>query len=235
MIKETNLLQIDVFIFIYDDSIIPDDVLTDSFSRSVFENINHSFHCEVIREKGVIGQFIYKYFGGDKKWNNYDYYCITLDDVKLSSNYNLGEMIQLLEAGRFDILSPTMHKDSVQTSHKKFMSVDLKKYPSHILESNFVELFHYVMTKKAFIKYYNLLDDKSAWLWYIDFIMHPQGFKMGIVTYMDFRHYYTSGGDRKPEQPDKFAELHHNEKRFKESICGSNGPNYKIVSVYEVK
>ena len=76
-----------------------------------------------------------------------------------------------------------------------------------------VELFFYVMSASSYKKWYSLLDERSAWLWGIDLVLHKMGFHMGILDNIPMTHHIK--GSAKPEgAPCPTEEMNHTLARF---------------------
>lgn len=181
------------------------DFLLFNYSNNDFTDFND---VKVIKEKGIIGQYIFKYLN-PKDLNNYDYIILMLDDILLSENFNIDYLINLYNDNKLDIISPCLTKDSKHSY--KFMLENHKYKGLRIV--NFCEYFFYLMDLKSYEKYYRLFDDKTYWLWGIDLCLDNQGFKMGILNDFKIKHFYISENYNK-NLPNPYIEMYDKEKKF---------------------
>jgi hypothetical protein len=163
------------------------DFLLFNYSNNDFSDFESSI--KIIKESGIIGQFIFNKLKPDSL-EEYDYIILMLDDIELSDNFNIDEMIKIYDYNKLDILSPSLTKDS-KFSHNGFMLED-EKFEGCLRIVNFCEYFFYLMNIKSYQKYYKLFDKKTYWLWGIDLCLDKQGFKMGILNNFKIKHYYIS-------------------------------------------
>ncbi len=164
---------IDLYLFNYSDIEINLNI----------ENIN----INIKNEKGILGEFIYKYIKPELV-NNYDYVFFLFDDVTLPNNFDLNIMINNFNNYNFDLLSPILDIKS-KYSHK-FMLENVK-YNNKILITDFVEFFCYLMNSKSYNKFFSLLNDQSKWLWGVDYMYYKMAkMKCGIINDYKIIHHY---------------------------------------------
>ena len=175
LIRKTYNGILDVIIFCYSN-------------QSVELNIK-DINIKEIFESGIIGQFIYKYIKQTivKKYNNL---IIMLDDIELNINTNINKLINLQNKYNVDIISPSLSRDS-EYSHD-FMLQDTVN--NKIRDVNFMELFFYLFTQKSFLKWFELLDEKCAWLWGIDQSLYFNKFKLFLLDPIPMKHYLKGCG-----------------------------------------
>jgi hypothetical protein len=165
------------------------DFLLFNYSNNDFSYFEYLRNLKIIKESGIIGQFIFnKLKPSDLK--DYDYIILMLDDIELSDNFNIDEMIKIYNDNNLNILSPSLTKDS-KFSHNGFM-LENERFESALRIVNFCEYFLYIMNMESYTRYWSLFDEKTYWLWGIDFCLYKQGFKMGIVNDFKIKHYYIS-------------------------------------------
>lgn len=173
--------QIYIKIFCYDD--------LDLYEFNRFEN------CEIIRETGIIGQFIYKYLS-PKNISGYDNLFLMLDDIELQDNVNLADMIEIQKESQFDILSPSATADS-KISHNGFMKMRKHIQKNTLLSLNFLEFFSYLFDlnkSESYEKWYSLINEKTKWMWGIDMALNPiLKMKLGLLNNMNFKHTQLGG------------------------------------------
>jgi len=191
------------------------NIIQNTFSGDVdftvfnYSDNNFSLEIPVTKEKGIIGQYLYKYITPEFI-KDYDYIMILLDDIELVENYNIDNMIFMLEQLNLDIISPSLTSDS---KHTWDFMLENDNYKNKLRIVNFCECFCYLMTKKSYIKYYSLLDEETYWLWGIDMILYNMGFKMGIYNEYKIHHHFKSESYH-PHLPNPFEEMEKKYKKF---------------------
>jgi hypothetical protein len=168
------------------------------FHYSIDDNLNVSDHLEdqkerfgkitIINEKGILGQFIYKYLK-QELIENYDYVFMILDDIVLQPNFNLDQMIQIYQEHQFSLLSPSLTPGS-RTCHRDMISLKNNKGGRVV---TVVEFFCYLMSGKKFIEYQALFTTDTVWCWGLPRVLHPIGWKNGILDCMTMHHLYAGG------------------------------------------
>jgi hypothetical protein len=167
-------------------------------------DINETF------EKGYVGQFLYHHITPDSV-REYDYVMMLLDDIRLNTAFNVDQMCHNIDYYKLDILSPSLTPQSPY-SHSEMLQQNTHK--GHIRESAFVEFFCYLMPKLSYIRWYSLLDRRSAWLWGLDFALFYNGFRMGIYDDVPMEHCIHSGGNYGPNVPNPWEEFAYTVKRL---------------------
>lgn len=164
---------IDLYLFNYSDSDINLEI----------ENIN----INIKKEKGILGEFIYKYIKPDLV-SKYDYVFFIFDDITLPNNFDLNIMIKNYNKYNFDLLSPILDIKS-KYSHK-FMLENVR-YKNKILITDFVEFFCYLMKPISYNKFFTLLNEESKWLWGVDYMYYKMAkMKCGIINDYKIIHHY---------------------------------------------
>jgi hypothetical protein len=162
-----------------------------------------SVDVEETFEKGYIGQFLYRHMTPDAV-ASFDYVMLVLDDIRLSSSFNANHMFHNIDHYKLDILSPALSQGSPYSHH---VMLQQKTHVGCIRESAFVEFFCYMMTKQSYTRWYSLLDEKSAWLWGLDFSLFYKQFRMGIYDDIIIDHCILSGGNYGSSTPNPWHEL----------------------------
>ena len=161
---------------------------------------------EEICEPGYIGQFYYKYVT-PSVIQDYDHCMLLLDDVRLDT-FNMDKVLQIQTKYGYDILSPSFDQKSKTHEYMKSNS------KNEIHNTTGIELFCYTFTKESYIRYYNLLNDESAFLWGIDYNLGILDFKCGIMQPMVAEHCISGECYVKKDAPDAFKEMENNDIRF---------------------
>jgi hypothetical protein len=162
------------------------DVILFNYSDNDFDFLNNT-NVKIIKEKNIIGQYIFKYLTPEFI-KNYDYIILMLDDIEIVDNdFNIDNMISLYIKHQLNIISPSLTKDSKYTW--KFMLED-NNYQSKIRITNFCEYFFYLMDINSFNKYHSLLDENSNWLWGIDLCLNLQNIKTGVINNYKIKHHF---------------------------------------------
>ena len=204
-------------IFCYDDNV---PLLVD---RCIPKHIQ----TEVRYEKGIVGDYIYRflppsYFDGD------DFVLFFMDDVELDpKTYHLARAIEVLKAAQLDILSPAMTADSKITSPSKnywkqrIMSSshrrsgleekknsDSDDYPAEVVRLHSqLEFYTFLLSVHSYEVYHSLFKDDTHWMYGIDLILHEEGLRPGIWDNALFTHHYTGGSDSPTNTQNPWAEF----------------------------
>jgi hypothetical protein len=205
IIKKTFSGNIDFKIFNYSDNTFPAEI-------------------PVIKEKGIIGEYLYKYITPSLV-KDYNYILVLLDDIELVEGYNIDNMIFMLEELSLDIISPSLTSNSKYTW--EFM-LENNNYKNKLRIVNFCECFCYLMSQESYIKYYSLLDKETYWLWGIDMVLYNMGFKMGIYNEYKINHHFKSESYY-PHLPNPFEEMEKKYKKFPKIYSYENLDFIEIV------
>lgn len=197
----------------------------DDLNVDIFNTIDN---CEIIREPGIIGEFIYRHLSPDKM-SKYDKVILILDDINLKNNCNLSEMIEIQEKLKFNILSPSATKDSKLGF--RFM-IHRGKLRKSIFSVNFLEFFMYLFDIKndfqSYEKWHSLINQNTKWLWGIDLVLNPVlNMNLGLINYMHFDHLQFGGSTT----DESWQELHDLEDKLNCKIIP--GKNLKILKEYK--
>ena len=157
---------------------------------------------------GFLGQFLYRHA---KPRRGDGLVIVLLDDVELHKDTDWTRLLYHLyrSDAKWDLLSPSLTRQSKYSY--ELMRCPPTKPRMLIRESNFVELFAYIMTGRAYARYHSLLDHRSCRMWGVDLLMSSINLKMGIVDAYPMRHYF-AGTPYGPDAPDPYAELERIEK-----------------------
>jgi len=192
IIKSTFNGDVDFLLFNYSDN-----------------DFNEFEDLKIVKETGIIGQFIFKKLE-PKTLESYDYIILMLDDIELSNNFNIDEMVEVYNNNNLNILSPSLTKDS-KYSYSFMLEND--SFKGYLRITNFCEYFFYFMDVNSYNKYWSLFDENTYWLWGIDLCLDNQGFKMGILNDFKIKHYYISESYNS-NLPSPYIEMYEKEKRF---------------------
>lgn len=182
------------------------DFLIFNYSDNDFSDIDG---IKVIKEKGIIGEFIFKYLKPETL-GSYDYIILIMDDVLLSDNINIDKMIEVYKNNNLNILSPALTNDS-ETFHR-FMIKD-EYYKECLRITNFSEFFFYLMDIKSYERYYKTYDEKTYWTWGIDMCISLLGLKIGILNHYTVKHFFKGVGYNE-DLPDPKVEMKIKEDNF---------------------
>jgi hypothetical protein len=185
------------------------DFLLFNYSDNDFSNFDYLEDIKIAKKSGIIGQFVFNDLKPENV-NNYDYIILMIDDVELSDNFNIDEMIKIYNNNSLDILSPSLTKDS-KFSHNGFM-LENDLFVGYLRIVNFCEYFFYIMNIDVYNRYWTLFDDKTYWTWGIDLCLDIQGFKMGIINDYKVKHYYSDSYNK--NLPDPYTEMYYKNTKF---------------------
>lgn len=133
---------------------------------------------------GFIGGFLRKYLKPNSI--NFEYILIILDDVVLHPSFSLEKFIEYYKKYHFDILSTSIEERQCDQHVMWTMKRNIGKNVIRVV--NFIELFCYLMDKKAYERYHSLIKDYSELMWGIDCIMYKKGLRLGIVDSWPSQH-----------------------------------------------
>jgi len=198
----------------------------DDLNVDIFNDIDN---CEIIRESGVIGEFIYRHLTPDKI-SIFDKVVLILDDINLKDNCNLSKMIEIQEKFKFNIISPSASKKSKLGFD--FMKHDFNAEPSSVFSVNYLEFFMYLFDIKNGVQSYqtwhSLINENTKWLWGIDLILNKVfNMKLGLINDMQFDHLQFGGSTT----DDSWQELHDIENKLNCEIVP--GKNLKRLAEYK--
>jgi hypothetical protein len=169
--------RIKLLIFCYDDTeiILPESV---------------KFEIEIIRQKGFVYQFLYRNVQPEYlKENNFEYFHALMDDVILSKDYDLTEVLNFYENMNCDIIQHSLAPGST-SNHMN----DMKHIPGiDFSNSTHIEYFSYVMNLKSYTKYIALMDERTCCGWGLDVIL-PKYFK-NLILYHKYPIIHFINGD----------------------------------------
>lgn len=174
--------RVDVVIFYY-------SVNVNSDRR--FEEVKQSYTngtIRVIKEKGVLGQFIYKYITADCV-REYDYVALLLDDILLQANVDIDIMIDIYTSQKINLISPSLHPSS-KIAHRKMAQDTHNKVGRYL---NMIEFFFYLMSRENYLIYHSVFTEKTKWMWGIPRLFHAKGWRMALLDNMSMIHYYVGG------------------------------------------
>lgn len=207
--------KIDFKIFCYDD------LNLDKFS--------HIENCQIIKEEGIVGQFIYRHLRPDDL-SSYSRLILLMDDIKLSDNFNLASLIKVQDKYFFDIISPSATSNSVLS--RDFMKQRLdSRFKNKVLCVTFVEFFLYMFNLKntdAYLAWHSMFSENTRWMWGIDLVLNPiLKLQLGLVNDMTFDHKKYGGSLSTGGQKEAQEFL----KKFDQNVC-SLEKNLKISKIF---
>lgn len=152
----------------------------------------HDASITVIREKGIVGQFLHRHLvPGTPAVDGFDYLLLLLDDVELTPRtVHLTEMIRWMNEFQLDVISPCMTMDSkVQFDYMKHDST--LRWPA-MRVTTVLEYFCYLTRPIWYSRYYRLIDPvHNPWGWNLDMMLYKRfGFRVGVLNHMLMKHWY---------------------------------------------
>jgi hypothetical protein len=168
---------VDLYIFVY--TIEKRDILDSIQFQDYVSNVY------IYTERGIVGEFIYKYVS--QKYILYDYIVLFLDDIELGDKFDINKLIYIYTKEQLDILGLPLTLDS-PTNHEFMLCKKDNRY--NYRQTNFIELFFYLMSKQNFKKYIKLFDKYTRWCWGIDLCLYNLQFKLGIYDEYPIKHYF---------------------------------------------
>jgi hypothetical protein len=210
---------------LYNNIKILEDTTDKKIDIKVFNYSNNVFSSdlEIIKEPNIIGQYLYNDLP-PSVIDPYEYVVILLDDIEIVKGFNLDNIIHILKELSLDIISPSL---TFNSEYSWGFMLERNEYKDKLRIVNFCECFCYIMTKDAYNKYYNILDNETYWLWGIDMILYNLGFKLGIYNEYKIHHHFKSASYRK-DLPNPFYEM---ENKFKKYPKISSQHNLNFIEI----
>jgi hypothetical protein len=174
------IYDLEVVIFSYDDSIRDLDY-------KEFEDI-----LTIKKVNGFCGEHIYNHLKPELV-EKYEHFIMMLDDILLSSDFNLSYFLELKKIHDIDIISPCLSLDS-KLNHKAIVHKPELSKTLRIVRV--LEWFVYIFSKKdgehsIYKKYHSVFDETTSTMWGIDACLHAcLDMKLGIVNHITMKHYY---------------------------------------------
>jgi len=143
---------------------------------------------------------------------------IMLDDIELCPSVNLGTMKQMMQKYALDILSPSLHTQSV--SCHRFMRASYPVIYTPLLRiTNFAELFLYMFTKTSFGAYLELIPPDTEYMWGVDMLLYPYAhMKIGILNTMFIIHHISSKLENNVMYEEMLQELRQTSRQFPNNL-----------------
>lgn len=210
--------EIDFEILHYDDS-------------PVKEDYKYVDNLIVKKVKGFVGQHIFNHVKPEKL-SNYDKLILLLDDVILSSDFNLHDFIKAQDLYDLDIISPSLSSDSMM-GHQKIMTRPDFKNSIRIVSC--LEMFFYLFSTKkgvheSYQKYYSLFTEDTCSMWGMDYaITFCLKLKCGLVNDIPMKHLFLGQSDR--HKKESIAEWSRLNQRLNEKFKCINPDNLSQNSI----
>lgn len=167
-----NLL---VRICVYDDSQLPEWLTMD-------ENV------EIIRERGIIGQFLINYAKPEHIDTPYDTVMMLLDDILLGTPLPWQKVFQWKNDFNLDIISPSLSVDSKFVYPYMLQNPDA---PYCVKVVRVCEFFCYIMDRNTYARYHQHVDVNNPWMWGLDLIIERHlGLRVGLMNQVLMKHFF---------------------------------------------
>lgn len=204
--------RFDMWLFVYDNSIVPNDLAIPIHSDDGPQSIAPSPHLYVKREHGILAQYMIKYCKPDLlRRLGYTHVLATLDDVEFV-NINIAQLKQYYDEFKLDIVQPALSKNS-RTPHPNMM-VASPSSPSSSTTTitstaqwsgtdasaltprtvgrvvNGLEWFCYFLDIDRYERWYGMFDMTFPWMWGIDLVVyHHFKMRVAIIDEQQICHY----------------------------------------------
>lgn len=160
----------------------------------------------IVEKKGIVGEFIHHEVS--KEHAKYDYVVLFLDDIQLPLNFDMGRMLSVYNREQLDILALPLTSDSPYNYKFMLQREDLRREGYTYRQTNFAELFFYVLSAANFgRKYLPFITKDTKWCWGIDLALHNYGLKMGLMECFAVKHYFKGVSYKTTNLPDPLHEL----------------------------
>lgn len=163
-----------------------------SIEEQLYEYVSPAISLRVIREPGIVGQFMLRYAHPDDLDALEVSHCfLLLDDVELiRESWSWPKWIYDYDRFHLNLLSPTMTHDS-KCLFPYMLQQSISKSGDRLAITSAAEMFCYYMDATTWRRYYAELSPDHPWLWGIDLVLTKHlGFRVGLAHYITFRHHY---------------------------------------------
>lgn len=158
----------------------------------------------IVKDVGILGRNLYVH--AHPNTVSADYIMLILDDVELQAPFPWKHVIDVASALNLDIASPVLTSKSMTVWN--FMT---RMQDSHIIASvmSRCELFCYIMTPRAYEKYYAFTDPMNPWMWGMDFMLHSHmNLRVGLIQNAYMKHHFWRTSPTHDPKHDPSKDLH---------------------------
>lgn len=182
IISTKGSFRIDLFVSIYTQDV--------EFPEDEIKSMLMDGKLNIIREQNYIGEFIYKYI---KPRNKYMYVILMLDDVEIKGHFSLNNIINSYKkTNNIKIFSPVLTTDSVSAHTHMIVDNTFKETKKYV---DFCELFFYLMDKKTYNIYYNIISsypEYTKYMWGVDLLLSKYGIQSVLINRFRVKHLYSN-------------------------------------------
>lgn len=217
--------KVSITVCIYDKHPETQLHIQEIIQQSQSQSSHETMHVRIIQQEGIVGGFIKKYaHPDDLKSMNVDYVLLLLDDVELMvKDGDIGKInhhsewkniwTKLLydyQRHHMDIASPSMTHDSKylfpHMLHQSYVNSNAVVDTIRIVSA--CEFFCYFMRLEIYERYYQQIHETHPWMWGIDLVLTKHlGFCVGIVQYLQMKHYYQNTSTYNDAQLEVFEKM----------------------------
>jgi hypothetical protein len=193
---------VDLYIYCYTPREAKEALEHPSMRLLMTEALSNTY---IVEKKGIVGEFIHHEVS--KEYAKYNYIVLLLDDILLPNNFDLGRMVWVYNREHLDILALPLTQDSPYNYKFMLQREDLRREGFTYRQTNFAELFFYLMSTDNFgRKYLPFITHETKWCWGIDLALHNYGLKMGLMECFPVKHFF-KGVSYNTNLPDPLHEL----------------------------
>jgi hypothetical protein len=161
-------------------------------------------NVRIVEQPGIVGEFIYKYVS--QEYQQYDYTILLLDDICLPATLDMARLLDVYTKEKLDILALPLTPDSPYNYRFMLQVPELVRENYTYRQTNFVELFFYLIAAANMPKYLQFFTKDTKWCWGIDLALHNYGLKMGLMECYPVKHFF-KGVSYSTKLPDPLHEL----------------------------
>lgn len=179
--SQTHDFEFRVWLFVYDDTIIPDEMV---------RRYNMSIHYE----PGVLGKFMKLHVTPDNlRKQGFTHVIATLDDVEWR-DVDVVSLKRIYDHHQLDIAQPAVTTDTEHnwpSVHYRASTLDELGGTAigRLLDS--MEWLLYFMDTDRYATWWELLDVENPWCYQIDFVLYAEKkMRLGLIDTQQIKHYF---------------------------------------------
>lgn len=184
ILRKMQWAKLEIRVCVYDEGIM----------KAVPHYLRNDPCIRWIMEKGIVGQYIYKYATPEYVKENFDFALIVLDDIELQECVDFNKMIQIHDMFHLDLYSPSMTHDSkYQFKYMLHMPEQGNEHMRLLMKITCAcEAFCYFIPNASYQKYWKHIEpETNPWIWGLDMCLYKcLHLRPGVINTMQMKHHY---------------------------------------------